>query len=62
MNSDLPLLIHIGYHKTGTSWLQKKLFISSNKTFEPLSKNSQGRSTLSWKFVFDEEGYIIHPF
>lgn len=58
MIENTPLLIHIGYHKTATSWLQNELFISANDVFEPLSKTNSGHSTLSWKFVRDEEGYL----
>ena len=39
------LLIHIGYHKTGTTWLQNELFIHENPVFEPFSLESRGHST-----------------
>ena len=30
----VSLLIHIGYHKTGTSWLQERLFSNADFGFE----------------------------
>jgi len=56
------VLLHIGYHKTATSWLQNQLFVSTNTVFEPLSKNSHGQSTLGRKFLFNHEGYLISSF
>ena len=47
-------LIHIGYHKTATTWLQKKLFISGNEFFEPISNQPKGQSSLSKHFILDE--------
>ena len=46
-------LIHIGYHKTGTTWLQLELFMSDNKTFEPLSRRAMGQSSLARLFFKD---------
>jgi hypothetical protein len=31
------VLIHIGYHKTASTWLQKRFFIKENGYFKPLS-------------------------
>jgi len=31
-----PLLIHIGYHKTGTTWLQDNLFYQGHESFDPV--------------------------
>ena len=62
MNTDFPLLIHIGYHKTGTTWLQKELFISTNEVFEPLSINDKGRSSLSLFFIKDKDNYPLSFF
>jgi len=63
MNQNLDnLLIHIGYHKTATTWLQKRLFISKNRVFEPVSKNDIGHSTLTEYFIYDDEGYLLSPF
>jgi hypothetical protein len=57
------LLIHIGYHKTGTSWLQKELFISSNEVFEPLTnRKDTGKSDLSIHFILDEERNQLSPY
>jgi len=56
------LLIHIGYHKTGSTWLQKELFISSNSVFEPLSNQPHGHSSVSFKFIKGEDGYVLSSF
>jgi len=56
------LLIHIGYHKTGTTWLQNELFRSENNVFEPLSLQAKGRSTLSWDFLIGQDGYLLSSF
>ncbi|WP_353475847.1 sulfotransferase (plasmid) [Salipiger sp. H15] len=34
--ADRPLLIHIGYHKTGTTWFQRTLFVPENGYFQLL--------------------------
>lgn len=31
------MLIHVGYHKTGTSWLQQELFSRTDRGFHPLA-------------------------
>lgn len=40
------LLIHIGYHKTASTWLQRELFTSKSQIFEPFSKKEIGISEL----------------
>ncbi|OAV46191.1 sulfotransferase domain-containing protein [Lewinella sp. 4G2] len=55
-------LIHIGYHKTGSSWLQQQLFIRGRAPFAPLSKNPRGSSTLAWNFILNDEGYVLSPY
>ena len=57
-----PLLIHIGFHKTGTTWLQRELFISSNHVFEPFSNKKIGQSNLAFKFIKGEDGNVLPPF
>lgn len=56
------LLIHIGFHKTGTTWLQNNLFNSDSRTFVPLSKKSKGPSTLAKKFIHGDDGFLLSPF
>lgn len=57
------LLIHIGYHKTGTSWLQKEVFINSNEVFEPLTnRKDTGKSDLSIHFILDQERNQLSPY
>lgn len=56
------ILVHIGYHKTGTTWMQNELFISESDSFKPLSINKSGHSTLARRFIFDEEGYLLNSF
>lgn len=48
-------LIHIGFHKTGTSWLQDKVFTNDSEVFHPISK-------LAPYFVFDENGFKLNSF
>lgn len=56
------VLIHIGYHKTGTTWLQNELFVPWNDVFEPLSQNDTKQSTLARHFYNDENGQLLSPF
>jgi len=53
------LLIHVGFHKTGTTWLQKHLFASHSDVFTPLNHN---KNRLSKKFVTGDDGYVLSPF
>ena len=57
-------LIHIGLHKTGTTWLQNELFINGNSCFEPLSDNTRpkGYSSLAMDFVLDTNGSLLNSF
>ncbi len=58
------LLLHIGYHKTGTTWLQRSLFDHDTRGFYPLSYKSRERVRsvdLTRPFVYDEDGAFIHP-
>lgn len=59
MNSEY--LVHIGYHKTATTWLQKEMFSSSSDFFFPLSKNDRPKH-LGRYFIYDEDGYLLSPF
>jgi len=60
-------LIHIGYHKTGTTWLQKRLFNQPGKGFisltkTPGSENDKRLSTISIfpkNFIFGSENNIL---
>lgn len=56
------LLIHIGYQKTGTTWLQHELFTSSNSTFEPFSLKSKDRSSIFLDFIQGKDGYLLSSF
>lgn len=63
MKNNLPApLIHIGYHKTATTWMQNRLFIAANPVFEPLSEHNSGASSLAPYFVWDANGYLLSPF
>ena len=55
------ILIHIGYNKTASSWLQQRLFTSDSKVFEPLSRTASGQSTLAELFYLDGT-YMLSPF
>lgn len=54
-------LVHIGYHKTATTWLQRELFSRSNKSFYPLSETDDPKP-LGRFFIYDKEGYLLSPF
>ena len=49
------VLVHIGFHKTGTSWLQDEVFDKKDGDFHPISK-------LAHHFVFDQDGFILNSF
>jgi len=53
------LLFHIGYHKTGTTWLQKNVFVSTSKVFFPLNAD---RNKLAKLFVSGRDGFVLSPF
>lgn len=60
-------LIHIGYHKTGTSWLQRYLFGRRDRGFAPLAPENgltvkQSAKFMSRYFVYDEDGKLLSPF
>jgi hypothetical protein len=56
------VLIHIGYHKTASTWLQNELFVSGNAVFEPLSKKSRNPSTLAINFIIGADKYLLPSF
>lgn len=49
------ILVHIGFHKTGTSWLQQEVFNEDSSTFHRLSE-------LGFHFVFDKDGFVLNSF
>ena len=55
------ILIHIGYHKTASSWIQQKIFTADSEIFEPLSRRTHGQSTLAELF-FSDGSYMLSPF
>lgn len=55
MKTRIKPLIHIGFHKTGTSWLQDEVFNNESKVFHPISK-------LAPSFVFDKQGFKLNSF
>ncbi|WP_420576957.1 sulfotransferase domain-containing protein [Ekhidna sp.] len=56
------ILVHLGYHKTASTWLQNELFISANEVFEPFSTRDKAHSTLGELFFQNKEGYLLSPF
>lgn len=56
------ILIHIGYGKTGTTWLQENLFNFDNPTFTNLSKKDKIQSTLATNFLIDKDKYPLSFF
>lgn len=62
MQNDLPFLIHIGFRKTATTWLQNELFIEEDTVFTPLSTRASGRSSLAFDFIYNQDGYPLSSF
>lgn len=56
------LLIHIGYHKTATTWLQSELFGKKSNIFHHLSDRERGQSNLAFDFFSGKDGYLLSPF
>jgi hypothetical protein len=56
------VLIHIGYHKTGTTWLQNELFVPQNDIFLPLSRSAHDEGSLATHFIYDEAHYLLNSF
>jgi len=45
------VLLHIGYHKTGTTWMQDELFSKSDSFIF--------RKTLARNFIYNEKGFLL---
>ncbi len=58
---DAVPLIHIGYHKTGTTWLQRELFGADSPVFFPLARGGSPKE-LGDLFVYDRAGQLLSPF
>jgi hypothetical protein len=56
------ILVHIGYHKTATTWLQQQLFFKGNDVFQPLSRLKDGPSSLAAQFTSDPEWHMLNSF
>jgi hypothetical protein len=56
------ILIHIGYGKTGTTWLQENLFNFDNPTFTNLSTKDKRQSTIASNFLIDKNNYPLTSF
>ena len=56
------ILIHIGYGKTGTTWLQENLFNFDNPTFTNLSTKDKRQSTIASHFFIDKNNYPLSSF
>lgn len=56
------VLIHIGYHKTASTWLQMDIFNKNKNLFAALSPDQLLPSRLKHKFWGDEEGFLLNPF
>lgn len=60
------MLIHIGYHKTGTTWLQKTLFERPDKGFFPINKKGfvPNRSDKYAEYAHHvaQRFFFTHPF
>jgi hypothetical protein len=56
------ILIHIGYGKTGTTWLQENLFNFDNPTFTNISTEDKIQSTIANHFFVDKNNYPLSFF
>lgn len=56
------VLIHIGYQKTGSTWLQNQLFVKNNSVFEPLNEKKAGSSNLGKHFFRGKDDQVLSPF
>lgn len=59
MDAHKDILVHIGFHKTATTWLQQELFISSSGIFELLESDELN---FPKSFIRSEEGNILSPY
>lgn len=57
-------LIHIGFHKTGSTWLQHELFAAGSDCFFPLAPGPgvDPRKYIGKKFVRDEDRFLLSSF
>ena len=57
-------LVHIGFHKTGSTWLQHELFTPDSDRFFPLApdRSVDQRKYLGKRFVRDNERYLLSSF
>ena len=57
------MLIHIGYHKTATTWLQQRLFFNAEcSAFYPFAADLERPRALAKYFVCDAEGALLSAF
>jgi len=58
------VLVHIGYHKTASTWLQKELFSPHSDHFFPLAKAGSKKHSkyLATHFIRDDRGHLLSPF
>jgi hypothetical protein len=57
-------LVHIGFHKTGSTWLQHVLFTPDSDCFFPLApdRSVDQRKYLGKRFVRDDDRYLLSSF
>lgn len=64
----MDLLIHVGFHKTATTWLQEELFDSGRFGFRPLCPQGTDSRWFGWEFLTGSgyhrhlEGRLATPF
>jgi hypothetical protein len=51
MDDNSPILIHVGYYKTGTTWLQKHVFGIGTRGFTPLSRGFESAPKKASKYL-----------
>jgi len=65
--SSIDPLVHVGYHKTGTTWLQYHLFGIRDNGFQPLAPSDvadpkKAAKYLSYLFFMSPDGTLLPPF
>ena len=62
MSDALTPLIHIGYHKTASTWMQRNIFHEHSKSFWPIETTGEPHRSFWKKFIYNNEGYLLSPY
>ena len=56
-------MIHIGYHKTGSTWLQRVLFVDADNNFRLLGSEAyEARKKIVWPSSLEYEAKSVHGY